>query len=82
VFAGTNAVAGVWTYFYLPESGNRSFEDNVLFFEEAKNVGSWLVSRVRGGEWKSMPYNGVLIDGSDEAREQEPLLDRVRDQIS
>ncbi|KAI0132953.1 general substrate transporter [Xylariales sp. AK1849] len=82
VFAGTNAVAGVWTYFYLPESGNRSFEDNVQFFEEARKVGSWMVSRVKDGEWKSMPYEGVLLDGSEEARERQPLLGRIADQIS
>lgn len=81
VFAGTNAVAGVWTYYYLPETGNRSFDENVLFFQEAQTAGSWLVSRVGGGEWKRMPYGNVLVDGSEEAREQEPLLKRVRDQL-
>ncbi|KAK9418383.1 putative Major facilitator superfamily (MFS) profile domain-containing protein [Seiridium unicorne] len=81
VFAGTNAVAGIWTYFYLPESGNRSFEDNVQFFTEARKVGSWSVSHIKNGEWKSMPYGDVLLDGSDEAREQAPLLQRVADQV-
>ncbi|KAF2097960.1 MFS monosaccharide transporter-like protein [Rhizodiscina lignyota] len=81
VFAVTNAIGGVWTYFYLPESGNRSFEDNVEFFEEAAKQGSWRVNRVKDGRWKSMPYNGVLLDGSREAHEQEPLLQRVEDQM-
>ncbi|KAI1876729.1 hypothetical protein JX265_003365 [Neoarthrinium moseri] len=81
VFAATNAAAGISTYFLLPESGNRSFEDNVLFFQEAKKVGSWLVGRVKDGEWKSMPYGDVLLDGSAEAHEQQPLLSRVGDQI-
>lgn len=82
VFAGTNAAAGIWTYVYLPESGNRSFEENVQFFEEAKKVGSWSVRKVKDGEWMDMPYGNVLIDGSDEARERAPLLQRVADQIS
>jgi hypothetical protein len=77
----TNTVAGVWTYFYLPETGNRSFDENILFFQEAQAIGSWLVSRVGNGEWKNMPYGVVLLDGSEEAREQEPLLTRIRDQV-
>ncbi|KAH6659099.1 general substrate transporter [Truncatella angustata] len=82
VFAGTNALAGIWTYFYLPESGNRSFEENVQFFKEARKVGSWSVSKVKDGDWKNMPYGDVLLDGSAEARERAPLLQRVGDQIS
>lgn len=82
VFAGTNAIAGAWTYFYLPESGNRSFEDNVKFFQEARKVRSWRVSKVGNGEWNNMPYGEVLLDGSDEARERAPLLQRVGDQVS
>lgn len=81
VFAATNAVAGVWTYFYLPESGNRSFDDNVQFFEEAQKKGTWRVGKVKDGKWKSMPYNDVLLDGSAEAHEQEPLLRRIGDQL-
>ncbi|KAH8650036.1 general substrate transporter [Xylariales sp. PMI_506] len=82
IFAATNAVAGTWTFFYLPESGNRSFEENVLFFAEARQVGSWLIARVKDGEWSKMPYGGVLLDGSSEAREREPLLQRIEDQIA
>jgi hypothetical protein len=81
VFAGTNALAGIWTYYYLPESGNRSFEENVQFFTEARKVGSWHVAKIKEGEWKSMPYGDVLLDGSDEARERAPLLQRVADQV-
>lgn len=81
VFAATNAVAGVWTYFYLPESGNRSFDENVEFFEEAGKKGSWMVHKVKDGKWKNMPYGGVLLDGSEEARERQPLLQRVGDQL-
>lgn len=81
VFAGTNALAGIWTYYYLPESGNRSFEENVQFFTEARKVGSWSVAKIKKGEWKSMPYGDVLLDGSDEARERAPLLQRIEDQV-
>ncbi|PSR74232.1 general substrate transporter [Coniella lustricola] len=75
VFAATNAVAGLWTYVYLPESGGRSFEDNQKFFEEAKEHGTWRVSRVAGGVYKRLAYGGTL-EG-----ENEPLLQRVQDQI-
>lgn len=81
VFAGTNAFAGVWTYFYLPESGNRSFDENVEFFEEAAREGTWRVSKVNEKKWLSMPYNDTLLDGSREAREREPLLSRIEDQL-
>ncbi len=81
VFAGTNAVAGIWTYFYLPESGNRSFDENVEFFEAASKEGSWRVTKVKGRRWMSMPYNDTLLDGSREARERQPLLRRIEDQL-
>ena len=75
VFGFTNAFAGIWTYFYIPESGGRSFEDNQQFFDEAKKAGTWRVSAIRDGEFKKMPYpNGE--DG-----ENTPLLSRVRDQL-
>lgn len=81
VFAATNAVAGIWTYFYLPESGNRGFDENVQFFEEAGKKGTWRVGKVKDGKWKSMPYNDTLLDGSAEAHEQQPLLQRIGDQL-
>ncbi|EMR67679.1 putative mfs monosaccharide transporter protein [Eutypa lata UCREL1] len=81
VFAGTNAFAGLWTYFYLPESGNRSFDENVEFFEEAAREGTWRVSKVNEKKWMNMPYNDTLLDGSREAREREPLLSRIEDQL-
>jgi MFS family permease len=55
VFAVTNAFAGVWTYLYCPESGHRTFEENQDFFKEAVEKGSWIVSRVRDGEFKVLP---------------------------
>jgi hypothetical protein len=74
VFAATNAIAGVWTWLYQPESGGRSFEENVEFFEEARKRGSWRVSKVKEGEWLRMPYG-------EKSAEEEPLLGRVRDQV-
>ena len=81
VFAATNAAAGAWTYIYLPETGNRSFDENVSFFEEARRAGSWRVGRIGDKKWVSMPYNDVLLDGSREARERQPLLGRIGDQL-
>lgn len=75
VFAATNAAAGAWTYLYLPESGGRSFEDNQQFFEDARREGTWRVSRVAGGAYRRLAYGGDL-EG-----ENEPLLQRLRDQV-
>lgn len=75
VLAGTNAFAGVWTWFYQPESGGRSFEENVEFFEAAKEEGTWRVGKVKDGEFKAMPKGG---DGGD--GERQPLLTRIRQQ--
>jgi MFS family permease len=76
LFAVTNAIAGLWTWVYLPESGGRSFEDNQKFFEEAREHGTWKVGKVAGGVYKRLAYGGSL-DG-----EREPLLQRVQDQIT
>lgn len=75
IFAATNALAGAWTYLYLPESGGRSFEDNQRFFEDAGREGTWRVSRVAGGAYRRLAYGGDL-EGEDE-----PLLQRLRDQV-
>ena len=77
VFALTNTFAGVWTWAYCPESGGRSFEENQKFFEDAKEEGTWRVSKVDGGEFKYMPY--PKPDGED--GESQPLLRRVAEQI-
>ncbi|KAF1991606.1 MFS monosaccharide transporter-like protein [Aulographum hederae CBS 113979] len=77
VFAGTNAFAGIWTYLYLPESGNRSFEENQEFFTDAREAGSWRVGKVEGKVYKRMPYNGGLEEG-----DRTPLLRRVEDQVT
>lgn len=74
IFAATNAFAGIWTYIYLPESGGRSFEDNQQFFIDAKEEGSWRVSKVAGGVYKKLAYGGT--EG-----ENEPLLQRLQDQV-
>jgi MFS family permease len=55
VFAATNAIAGLWTYLYCPESGNRTFEENQEFFKEAGDMGTWVVSKIRDGEFKTLP---------------------------
>ena len=77
VFGFTNLFAGVWTYLYTPESGGRSFEENQEFFQSAKEEGTWNVNKVRGGEFKYLPY--PKKDGQD--GESEPLLRRVRQQV-
>ena len=79
VFCGTNAIAGIWTYVYLPESGNRSFEENQQFFQDAKEAGSWRVTKVKGGEYMRLPYP---TSGEGDNSEREPLLNRVRDQLA
>ncbi|KAI9663222.1 MAG: hypothetical protein M1821_008270 [Bathelium mastoideum] len=78
IFCATNAFAGIWTYVYLPESGNRSFEENQQFFKDAKEAGTWRVSKVKGGEYKRLPYP---TSGEGDNAEREPLLNRVRDQL-
>ncbi|KAE9994144.1 hypothetical protein EG327_001216 [Venturia inaequalis] len=75
VFAGTNLIAGVLTWLFVPESGNRSFDENVEFFEDAKEAGTWRVQKVKGGKYLKMPYGG-----KDDA-ERTPLLERIEDQI-
>ncbi|PVI05705.1 general substrate transporter [Periconia macrospinosa] len=82
VFAGSNALAGLWTWLYLPETGGRSFEENQRFFRAAEEEGSWRVSKVCGGEFGIMKYpdpdpeSDGLIDA-----ERVPLLRRVGDQL-
>ena len=75
VFAATNGFAGIWTYVYQPETGNRSFEENQQFFDDAQEEGTWRVSKVMGGPYKRMPYGG------EEGNERAPLLQRVEDQL-
>jgi Sugar (and other) transporter len=74
VFAATNAFAGVWTWFYCPESGGRSFEENQDFFAKAAEKGRWAVRRVEGGEWLTMPAQNEKGDEGDEGGERQPLL--------
>lgn len=75
VFAGTNVVAGASTYFYSPETGGRSFDENQDFFAEARKAKTWRVAAVAEGVYKGMP---PPEDGSGE---RQPLLERVRDQL-
>ena len=76
VFAFTNAFAGVWTYFYCPESGGRSFEENQEFFDKAMEEDTWVVNRVDKGRFRYLPY--PKPDGED--GETQPLLQRIADQ--
>ncbi|KAL1792772.1 hypothetical protein ACET3X_009279 [Alternaria dauci] len=64
VFAATNAFAGLWTYFYLPETGGRTFDENMDFFKEAGETGTWRVGKVRKGEWKKMLYDDPEGEGA------------------
>lgn len=80
VFAGTNALAGIWTWLYLPETGGRSFEENQRFFKAAEEEGSWRVRRVCGGEFGVMLYPDPEGDRLIEA-ERVPLLRRLEDQL-
>lgn len=77
VFAGTNAVAGVWTALFQPETGGRTFEENLEFFDKAREEGKWMVGRVGGGEWRFMRYQRP---GGEEG-ERQPLLRRVVEQV-
>lgn len=70
VFAATNAVAGLLTYLYCPETGNRTFEENQDFFTAAKEKGTWLVAKVDGGEYRNLPEG----KGEGEDDETSPLL--------
>ncbi|KAM0712208.1 hypothetical protein Q7P37_011302 [Cladosporium fusiforme] len=79
VFAATNLLAGAWTWAYMPESGGRSFEENMEFFEKAREEGSWRVGRVGDGRWRFMPDSKTGgVEGEGERR---PLLARVREQV-
>jgi hypothetical protein len=82
VFAGTNAVAGLWTYFYLPETGGRSFDENQDFFKEAAEQGTWRVSKVAKGEYTKMMYPDPQDpEGANVDAERVPLLQRLHDQV-
>lgn len=61
----------------MPESGGRSFEENLEFFEKAREEGTWSVRKVKGGEWRFMPYPKT---GGEEG-ESQPLLRRVGEQV-
>ncbi|KAF4537525.1 Sugar/inositol transporter [Lasiodiplodia theobromae] len=78
VFAASNAIAGLWTWAYLPESGGRSFEENQRFFDDAVKDGTWQVRKIENGAYLRMPYPH---SGEAERGERAPLLQRVREQI-
>ncbi|OAG07093.1 general substrate transporter [Paraphaeosphaeria sporulosa] len=80
VFAASNALAGVWTWLYLPETGGRTFEENQTFFTDAQEAGTWRVSKVAGGEYAVFKYPDPEGEGVVDA-ERVPLLQRVEDQV-
>jgi MFS family permease len=82
VFAATNAIAGLWTWLYLPETGGRSFDGNQEFFKQAGEAKTWRVSKVAKGDWLKMLYSDPE-SGGDRVVDAErlPLLGRIRDQI-
>ncbi|KAF2847768.1 MFS monosaccharide transporter-like protein [Plenodomus tracheiphilus IPT5] len=82
VFAGTNAIAGLWTFLYLPETGGRSFDENQEFFKEAGEAGTWRVSKVAKGEYAKMLYPDPKDpEGNNVDAERVPLLRRIEDQV-
>lgn len=82
VFAGTNAVAGLWTFLYLPETGGRTFDENQDFFKEAAEQGTWRVSKVGKGEYTKMLYPDPKDpEGANIDAERVPLLRRLEDQV-
>jgi len=62
---------------YMPETGGRSFDENLEFFEKARDEGTWRVKKVGKGQWRIMPY--PKPDGED--GESQPLLRRVAEQV-
>ncbi|KAI8934666.1 hypothetical protein NX059_008358 [Plenodomus lindquistii] len=82
VFAGTNAIAGLWTWLYLPETGGRSFDENQEFFKEAGEAGTWRVSKIAKGEYAKMLYPDPKDpEGGNIDAERVPLLRRLEDQV-
>jgi len=75
VFAATNTFAGLWTWAYSPETGGRSFEENQEFFDSAKEDRTWIVRKVDGGKFETMPKKES--DGEEAGSgERSPLLRR------
>lgn len=72
-FAATNAFAGLWTLIYSPETGGRTFEENVEFFTRSEEQNTWRVHRVDEGTFLSMADQSLEKDAQDSA-EQQPLL--------
>ena len=55
---------------YSPETGGRTFEENVQFFDDAEDAGTWRVRKVDGGLYTRMPTSEK---GKDDD-ETSPLL--------
>lgn len=77
VFAATNALAGILTYLFVPESGWRTFEENQEFFRRAAEEGSWRVKRAADGVFGDLPH--VKDDGERGQQRQQQRSRRDRD---
>ncbi|OTB15243.1 hypothetical protein K445DRAFT_318080 [Daldinia sp. EC12] len=55
VFACTNLLAGLLIFFFLPETGGRSFQEIQQFFVLAKEKKNYLVHAIDGGRFKRLP---------------------------
>ncbi|KAJ9660697.1 hypothetical protein H2198_002440 [Neophaeococcomyces mojaviensis] len=79
IFAATNAIAGLWTFEYCPESGTRTFEENQEFFKKAADEGTWSVRKVAGGEYRKLPDAKGDEDGTGENVRQQGKKDGIKD---
>ncbi|KAI1409894.1 general substrate transporter [Hypoxylon sp. FL1857] len=64
VFAATNMIAGMLTFFFSPETGGRSFEENQTFFTSAREEGTWIVRKVADGKFLNMPQEDQELDNA------------------
>jgi MFS family permease len=69
VFAVSNALTGLWTQQYLPESNGRTTEEVQNFFKDSKDQGTWRVGLVADGLYKRVPR----AEAGEDA-ERAPLL--------
>ncbi|OTB04740.1 hypothetical protein M426DRAFT_320603 [Hypoxylon sp. CI-4A] len=86
VFVVTNILAGLLTWLFSPETGGRSFEENQTFFISAREEGYWMVKKVAGGKFLTMPPKENDAENAEEERakdgpsETTPLLNNKTNQ--
>jgi hypothetical protein len=56
---------------YSPETGGRTFDENVQFFLDAKDHETWRVHKINNSEFAGMPK-----EKNDDDDEHQPLLSR------